>query len=83
MKFNAYILEKYGMTKEVYNSKPDWAKEELHKEHETYIREMQIQEAEERRWENMSESEREREECYNNLVGDGIPQAFIDQIFGD
>ena len=68
MKFKQYLLEKYGMTTEVFNSELDWAKEELHKEHEAYIREMQLQEAEEKRWNNMSESEQEREECYNNLV---------------
>lgn len=82
MKFKQYLLEKYGMTSEVFNSKPDWAKEELHKEHEEYNRQQQIMAAEERRWNNLSEEEQEREECYNNLVDSGIPQGFIDQIFG-
>ena len=81
MKFKKYLLERYGMTTEVFNSKPEWAKEELHKEHEAYIRKQQIQEAAERRWNNLSEAERERIDCYTFLVEDGIPQAFIDQIF--
>ncbi len=81
MKFYNYLMSRYGMTKEVFNSKPDWAKEELHKEHQAYIREQQIIESEKRRYNNLSEYEKEREDCYNNLVGDGIPQSFIDQIF--
>ncbi len=81
MKFYAYLMDKYGMTKEVFNSKPEWAKEELHKEHQAYIRERQIIEAEKRRYNNLSDQEKENEDCYNNLVESGIPQVFIDQIF--
>ena len=78
MKFYAYLMDKYGMTKEVFNLKPEWAKEELHKEHRTYIREQQLVEAERRRYDSLSDQEKENEDCYNYLVESGIPQAFID-----
>ncbi len=36
MKFYDYLMDRYGMTKEVFDSKPEWAKEELRKEHHAF-----------------------------------------------
>jgi hypothetical protein len=81
MKFYAYLQDKYGMTREVFNQKPEWAKEELHKEHQNFCRQQQIIESEERRYNNLSEQEKENLECYNNLIDSGIPSSFVDQLF--
>lgn len=81
MKLYEYLFERYGMTKETFSKKPDWAKEELRKEHSDYLRTVQLREAEERRWNNLTDQEKENEDCYNNLVGAGIPMGFINQLF--
>lgn len=69
------------MIREVFNQKPEWAKEELRKEHQEFCRQMQLDEAEQRRWDSLSDQEKENEEAYNNLIGCGIPQSLVAQLF--
>ena len=81
MKLYQYLNEKYGMTREVFNQKPEWAKEELRKEHQEFCRQLQLDEVEQRRWDSLSDQEKENEEAYNNLIGCGIPQSLVAQLF--
>lgn len=82
MKLLDYLNEKYGMTKAVLFSKPEWAKEELRREHQEYCRKIQLEEAEQRRWNSLSAIEKENEETYNNLLGCGVPASIVETLMG-
>ena len=82
MKLLDYLNEKYGMTKAVFFSKPEWAKEELRREHQEYCRKIQLEEAEQRRWNSLSAIEKENEETYNNLLGCGVPASIVETLMG-
>jgi len=81
MKLHQYLNDRYGMTKEMYNQKPEWAKEELRKEHQEFLRQIQLEEAEQRRWDSLSDQEKENEETYNNLIDSGVPESLVQQLF--
>ena len=82
MKLYDYLEKKYGMTKSVFISKPEWAKEELRREHQDFCRKKQLEEAEQRRWDSLSPVEKESEEAYNNLLGCGVPESLVEGLMG-